>query len=152
MSGESTRYKNKLDALFEKVKEIQDMELKSEWAKYLCVLVSGYLEVSIREIHVEYARRRADENVTNYVSKTLDGFLNPKMNKILELISMFNKQISDEIKLLTNGELAASVDSIVNNRHNIAHGRNTSLSYVNIKTYYDNVVKVVRLLKEKLAE
>jgi hypothetical protein len=90
MSGESTRYKNKLDALFEKVKEIQDMELKSEWAKYLCVLVSGYLEVSIREIHVEYARRRADENVTNYVSKTLDG----SWNLLVCLISKYQMRLN----------------------------------------------------------
>ena len=143
---EIIRYQQRLDKLFDKIKDIQDIELQSHWARYLCILVSGYIETSIRSIYIEYARKRADSNIADFVSNTLKDFRSPNMNKILDLVHDFNPQWEVELKNFTDGELKDSVDSIVSTRHNIAHGRNVGISYVTIKKYYQNAIKVIELI------
>jgi hypothetical protein len=144
---EIIRYQQRLDKLFDKIKDIQDIELQSHWARYLCILVSGYIETSILSIYSDYAKKKASPNVSNFVSSILDRFQNPKMNKILELVHDFNPQWEAELKNFTDGELGDSVDSIVANRHNLAHGRqNVGISYVTIKKYYQNAIKVIELI------
>ena len=42
-------HKQRLDALFDKVKALDsEPELISHWSRYLCVLVSGFIEASVR--------------------------------------------------------------------------------------------------------
>ncbi|MFH1097963.1 MAG: HEPN domain-containing protein [Candidatus Desantisbacteria bacterium] len=141
-------HKDKIDSLFEKVKDIQDMELESEWAKYLCVLVSGYLEVSIRTIYIEYTQNKTHKNVANFVSSKLGGFQNPKMEMILQHAGAFNLDWRKELENIDD-EIKTSVDSIVNNRNKIAHGDNVDLSYVRIKEYYQNAIKMVQIMKDQ---
>ena len=143
---EITHYKQRLDSLFEKVRDIQDIELQSHWARYLCILVSGYIETSIRSIYSDYAKKKANPNVSNFVSNTLKDFRSPNMNKILELVHDFNPQWEAELKNFTDGELKDSVDSIVINRHHLAHGQNVGISYVTIQKYYQNAIKVIELI------
>jgi len=142
-------YQKRLDNLFEKVKDIPDLELQSHWARYLCVLASGYLETSVRAIYSEYSEKKANENVANYVNNRLERFQSPKMGNILELTGAFNQQWAADLETATEGELKASVDSIVTNRHNIAHGQNTGISYVTIHKYYQDAIKVVELIEEQ---
>ena len=146
---EVLRYKQRLDDLFEKVKDISDIELQSHWARYLCILVSGYLETSVRAIYREYSRKRADRNVENYVSSRLKWFQSPKMEPILQLTRAFSQQWAERLKIETDGELKISVDSIVDVRHNIAHGRDSGISYSRICDYYKNAVKVIELIEKQ---
>lgn len=146
---EVVRYQQRLDALFEKVEDISDIELQSHWARYLCILISGYLEISVRAIYSEYTSKRADENVANYVSNRLGSFQSHKMGNILELTRAFSRQWAEELEIATEGELKESVDIIVANRHNIAHGRDVGISYVAIREYYQNAVKVIELIEDQ---
>ena len=42
---EVIRYQQRLDDLFKKIVAFaEDIELQSHWARYLCILVSGFLE------------------------------------------------------------------------------------------------------------
>jgi len=148
MSGESVSYKKRLDALFDKVKEIQDIELQSEWAKYLCVLVSGFLEVSIRAIYTEYTRNKAHRNVANFVSSRLSGFQNPNMDMIFQRAGAFNQDWRKELESIDD-ELKASINSIVTLRNKIAHGDDVDLTYRRIKEYYQNAIKVLQFMENQ---
>ena len=63
--------KEQLDATFGRIGGIDhsEFELRADFARYLCVLVNGYLEQSIRNACAEYARMRAQPSVANYVVK-----------------------------------------------------------------------------------
>jgi hypothetical protein len=148
MSGESTKYKNKLDVLFGKVNEIQDIELQSEWAKYLCIRVSGYLELSIRTIYTEYAHKKAHKNVANFVSSRLGGFQNPNMELIFQRSGAFNSNWRKELESIDD-ELQESVNSIVNLRNAIAHGNDVGLTYKRIKEHYENAIKVLQIMENQ---
>lgn len=145
---EAVRYKQRLDHLFKQVSAFSgDIELQSHWARYLCILVSGFLETSVQAIYSQYAKERAAENVANYVTSRLRRFTNPNMEDILTLAAMFNQEWRDCLEVATEGELKEAVDSIVANRNQIAHGANVGITYVVIKRYYQSVVKVVDLIE-----
>jgi hypothetical protein len=57
--AEVKRLKQHLDATFQRIKGLPagvDMEIQSDFARYLCVLVSGYLEKSVAELVLQHAR------------------------------------------------------------------------------------------------
>ena len=149
---EVVRYQQRLDYLFEKVEDITDFELKSHWARYLCILVSGYLEISVRAIYGKYASDKAHKNVVNYVSSRLERFQSPKMGNIIDLTRAFNPQWAEELENSTEGELKDSVDSVVANRHNIAHVRNIGISYTRVRDYYQNTTKVLELIETQCSD
>jgi len=143
--------KQRLDTLFSKIKELpsDDFELKSHWARYLCILVSGFLETGIREIYAEYTRKKASPYVVNYVVAQLNSLQNPKMEKILQLARCFNPEWEKSLRESTEGELKDSVDSIVNNRNQIAHGKQTGITYNTISSYYNDAIKVIELIEKQ---
>jgi hypothetical protein len=148
---ELLRYKQRLDHLYKQVDLLpaDEPEVQAHWARYLCVLTSGFLETAIRRIYSKYAQDRSHAHVSRYVAKKLDRFTNPKMGRIIELTGLFNKEWAGELQQNTVGELKDAVDSVVDIRHHIAHGRDTNISYVRMRKYYDSVVRVVNLLEQQ---
>jgi hypothetical protein len=142
------RRKQKLDNLFKQIKAFQgDEELIAHWSRYLCVLVCGFLETAMFEIYYEFARNKSHGFIANYVQRQLRRFQNPKMEKIVSLAGAFNEIWRDELKQVTDGELKDAVDSIVNNRNNIAHGRNSDITFGRMEEYYRKAVKVIDLVE-----
>lgn len=151
---EILRYKRQLDDLFDKVSTLDsDPEMQSHWARYLCVRVSGFLEVAVSKTYKKYAKDKASPFVSNYVEKQLSSFQNPKMEKILNITKSFNPEWAKEIELelVNNSELKDSIDSIVDLRNKISHGdnSNSSLTYTKIKNYYRNALKLIQILEEQ---
>ncbi|MDX1995896.1 MAG: HEPN domain-containing protein [bacterium] len=148
MHPEVARYRNRLDNLFRKANALNhDFELLGHWSRYLCVLVSGYLEVAVYEIYSDYGAKRAAPEIANYVSSQLGEFQNPKMGKILTIVGGFNKEWRREIEDHPDyEEIKDAIDSIVNNRNKIAHGEDVNLSFHTLQPYYRNAVKLVEIL------
>jgi hypothetical protein len=140
------RQKQRLDELFKRASDMTDAELQSHWCRYLCVLVSGFIENSVEYCLAEYSRRRSNENVSNFIQAKLVSFQNPKMGAILELFGSFNAEWRERLEKATQGQLSDSVNSIIGNRHKIAHGDSVSLSLNSLKTYYADAIIVVGLL------
>ena len=75
--AEVTRLKQRLDATFQRVADIgSDLELQSDFAKYLCVLVSGYLESVVAELVLEHARRSGSPSLQRFVERNTRRFTN----------------------------------------------------------------------------
>lgn len=149
---EAIRYKARLDNLFGKITALSsDIELQAQWARYLCVLVSGFLETSVVAILARYSKEKAVPNVANYVGCQLDTFQNPTMGKILQLVNAFSQDWYDSLSAKTDGKLKSSVDSIAANRNQIAHGRDVGITYASIRTWYVDALEVVELLDTLVA-
>jgi RiboL-PSP-HEPN len=140
--------RKRLDALFEKASDLSnDAELLSHWAKYLCVLVCGFLENSVEMCLAEYCKKRGDENINNFVSTELRSFQNPRMGKIVELFGSFSKTWEEDLKNESAGRISDAVNSIVANRHMIAHGGTSQLAMSSLKGYYADVVRAVEIMR-----
>ena len=77
-------YVKRLDYLFGMGPgQIVEPELLAHWSRYMCVLVSGLLDVAIPELCTSYARNRSDPRVANFVHATLDNATNFKTERLL---------------------------------------------------------------------
>jgi len=70
------------------------------------------------------------------------------MGKIADLTRAFNAGWANELDSKTAGKLRDAVDSIVANRHQIAHGRDVGITYASIKNYYEDAIRVVEIIQE----
>lgn len=144
---DSVRYRSRLNHLFEQISAVDDIELMSHWARYLCVLLSGFIETSLQSIYCDYARRTSNTCVTNYVASKLRRFTNPNMQDILSLVSAFNPKWREDLENVTTEEIKDSIDSVIANRNQIAHGGDVGITYTRVKRYYENVIKLIDLIE-----
>jgi hypothetical protein len=68
------------------------------------------------------------------------------MPKIFELVATFNPDWEKSLKDALDERILDSVNSIVANRHHIAHGRDVGITYVRVKQYYEDAVKLIEAL------
>ena len=148
--------KKKLDQVFkdtdELLREINrhsiDLEMQSHLAKYLCVLVSGFLERSVRAILHDYVKAKSAPAISKYVEDQLQFFYNPKTNKILELVGAFSPNWRTSLETAIEDEVRDALDTIVENKNKIAHGRDSQITFVGIRAYYGRAAEILDLLEQ----
>lgn len=138
--------KQRIEQMLKIAQSCRDTEIQSHWARYLCVLISGFIENSVELCLSEYSRRNSNDVVANFVGCKLRGFQNPKIGPIIELFGSFNATWRGDLESATDGKLGDSINSIVGNRHSIAHGQSVSLSLGSLTAYYRDALKVIDLL------
>jgi hypothetical protein len=129
-----------------------NLELQAEWAKYICVLSAGFLENAIKEIYLDFANRKVSAPLAKYVSSTISPIRSPKSSRFLEIAGAFNSDWKDELENFgtLKGGLEA-IDSIMGNRHLIAHGKSkdSKMSLANLKEYLAKSADVLELIEEQ---
>lgn len=151
MQPDILRHQQHINDLFDKGKTLKgDAEVQSHFAKYLCVLVSGYIEKSVRVIFSSYAQNRSTPPLAKYVCDSVGDFQNAKMGKIIELFRSFDPSWAEALEQDTQGARKDAIDSVVANRHKIAHGDNSDISYVRMLGYWKFVKEVVDLIEGKV--
>lgn len=138
--------KQRLDSLFKKGELITDEEFKSHWAKYLCVLSSGYIENSCRLIISDFARKNSSPVIQDFIFRKIESITNLKHNNICELLNSFSDSWRSKYEENVTDEQVDAINSVVANRHQIAHGRNVGISYGVISKYYKEITKAVEVL------
>lgn len=129
---------------------LDQLELRSHWARYICVLSSGFLENALREIYSRYARSCSTPAVANYVEARLDWVQNPKASRFIETAQAFNKQWAVDLEAyLGQAGRKEAIDAIMANRHQIAHGKDSGITLVRIKDYLDKSVGVVEFIEDQ---
>jgi hypothetical protein len=126
-----------------------DPELQSDLARLLCISVCGFLENCLRLIYSEYAQLKSHPNIGNYVENQLDGFHNPNMEKILTLAGSFCPKWRKELEEFTKERIKASVDSLVANRHLLAHGESVGITVRAVKRQYEDVLELVNFIQRQ---
>jgi hypothetical protein len=113
-----------------------DTELQSQIARFLCVLSSGLMEQALIMILTEYAQKRCHADVSRYVSASLSRIRNAKFEDVLIVLRHFSPDWREHFEKKTAPEIKDAIDSIVNNRNQIAHGAQTGISLVTFMEYY----------------
>lgn len=120
-----------------------DLEFQADVAKHLCVLVSAFLENSIRYILADYVRSRSSATVAAYVEERLDYFYNAKMTKILELVGSFDSSWRAALESAIDTDLKDAADTIVENKNLVAHGKDSQITLARIKQYYGRALDLL---------
>ena len=148
---ELVRQKQRLDTLFKnRALASYDIELLSHWAKYLCVLVAGFLENSLKELYGEFAKRSASPQVASFASATLQRIRNADSDRFLNTAGGFSKAWKGDLKAFMdeNGRKEA-INSIIGQRHLIAHGRSSTITLAGLQEYVFKAVEVIDFIEEQ---
>lgn len=149
---EVNRQITKLKSIIRKIDEIHDcdIELLSHWGKYICILASGLLENSIKLIYSDFVRNCSPEPVAKYCIQHLNRIKNPKAEVFLSVARMFKNEWEEALSdfLNTNGQKDA-IDSIISNRHLIAHGKDSGITFHSIKIYLAKAIAVLEFIERQ---
>lgn len=127
---------------------LDQSEMRADMAKYACVLTSGLVEVSVRTLLRDWCTPRCHPISLRYVDSQLRQFQNPKIGVVLDLIGNFDEAWRTMLETRLSDEQKDAVNSVVANRHRIAHGDNVGLSLVPMRRYFYRCTEVVELVDE----
>lgn len=130
---------SEIDDLFVRAGVQTDIQVQSDYAKYLVVRVSGLVEQVMREVVLVYTSSQASARVANHVGWRMGTFQNPNVDRILQLVGSFDRafQITLEGSITTPERV--SLGSVRAQRNSVAHGQPSSISLSQISQYYADV-------------
>ena len=120
-----------------------DLELQSQIARFLCVLSSGLIEQAVIQTLSAYAKRQSHQNVARYVGSNITRLRNAKFEDVLIVLGHFNPEWREYFETSTPRDVKDAIDSIVNNRNQIAHGGQAGISLTTFMEYYKRVKSFV---------
>lgn len=147
---ETNRQLQKLKDLMKKTEELHSIsiEIQSHWAKYLCVYTAGFIENAVKEIFTGYVKKAASTPVGNYAGSVLQKIQNPKMNIIIQTASSFKKSWGEDIKAFAEEDgRGDAVDSIMQNRHLIAHGKDSGITVARLSQYIEKALELLEYIE-----
>ena len=139
------RHRKKIDRLLKNVPDDPSgsLELRAHWAKYTCVVMYGYIESAVQELLRTYTDERCPNEVTAFVSAQLKYFNSATAENIGRLIAAFDKGWESSLSSFLDDERKAAINSVVGNRHRIAHGLDVSVTIHQLSNWYPKVNEVI---------
>ncbi len=113
-----------------------DLEVQSDYAKFLVIRVSGIIEQTITEIVSSYAQSRAHQSIVEHVDWRMNAFQNPTIERILQLVGSFQRNWRTKLEAELTKEEREALGSINAQRNKIAHGQQSTISLGQIDQYY----------------
>ena len=137
--------RTRLTAAFARAKTLEgvDPEVKSDLARYLCVLVSGFVETAVAELAIEHCRSRSQRTVLSFSTSHLDRIQNLNAERLTQLVRSFDSRWATDLTTYLEGPRKEALDSVIGLRNQIAHGQSVGLSLGRITQYFDKIDEIV---------
>jgi len=127
-----------------------DLELQAHWARYICVRSSGFLENAIEEIFGAFVRGAASQPVVNFATRALGRVQNPKAGRFIEIAESFKPSWKAGLEgFLQDDGRDEAINSIMTNRHKIAHGEDSDITMARVIQYLNKSVKVLEFIEQQ---
>lgn len=146
------KYKSRITNLF-KSYEDSDPESQAHNAKYLAVLVSGYLEQAVKELLLHYAFQGSRPQISRYIEETWPISRNMNTKNINDILGHFNLKWSEDFLswLEQDDNRKSNINSIVRWRNGIAHGQEsntTGVTLVSVRNAFSTISDLVSLIDD----
>ncbi|MCP1232034.1 MAE_28990/MAE_18760 family HEPN-like nuclease [Acetobacter indonesiensis] len=127
-------YRARLEVLARKTP--LDPEEQADWAKYLSVLISGYIEQSLKEILLEFVSRHETSRLEKYISDTWPDSRNMRISNIESILKCFDSGWSIEFSSWINSKenYKSEINSLISSRNDIAHGKEANTTNVTLRS------------------
>jgi RiboL-PSP-HEPN len=131
---------------------IDNTDLLGHWGRYSCIVCAGYLEVALRQVIRDYVSGKATKEIQSYVLRDIESIQNPKAERFVSVMRSFNDDWALEMEkfFLNNQASKEAIDSLMANRHLIAHGRPCAISFGRVKDYFSSADKAIQRMSEIL--
>lgn len=141
------REKDKVLRVLELTKELEvdHDELHGHWGRYACLISAGYFEVALRLVLQKRIAKKSTPEIQNFVLQNLESIQNPKAERFSKVLRSFDSTWGEKIDIFfkENNEVKESIDSLMANRHLIAHGKSCSISAGRVLTYFNSANKAI---------
>jgi len=149
------KYKSRINGLFKTYEEENNLESQAHNAKYLAVLVSGYLEQAVKELLLHYSNQGSRSQIARYIEKTWPISRNMSSDNIKEILHQFNSEWSDEFLTWLEGKESRKthINSIVRWRNSIAHGQEsntTGVTLVSVRNAFNTIVELISFIESRV--
>lgn len=137
------RRRQKLEAAFTALHDVEiPGELIAHYSRYLCVLVSGHVEQSLKALVTQYCLKRSSPEVRRYVSRQLKWLSNVNTEKLKQLVESFDADWWVRLEAEHGDDLSA-FDSVAADRNAISHGDETGITIDRISQYFRQISRVL---------
>ncbi len=126
--------------------------------QYSLMRASGVTEYVYRSVIADYFSKFEDKRIDKFIEKQVRrGSNSSTYANMSDLLGKFDekwqKDFKKEVSARQNGKkLIAASNSLVSNRHQFAHGRDTIASFGDIQSYYIDVVELIRILDSVISK
>jgi hypothetical protein len=140
-------YRARLEGLAGKTPEEPDEQ--ADWAKYLCVLASGYLEQALKEILLEFASQHDANRLQNYIEATWPESRNMKTANIREILNHFDQGWSTSFDqwIVQGDQYKSEINSLISSRNDIAHGKEANTTNVTLRSTRNRIRIAIELVE-----
>lgn len=154
LAGDFRRINNRIKAI-ERASAADDAqeELISLSSSFLCVDICGRLEQNLKSMFSTFGSRKSDRVLDKSISKLVSYYQNPKPKNLLELIDLFDTELSvwlsEKWKENEEHEVAKKrLENLVDDRITLAHSKKTShnISITKLKNYFSEYTEIVAFL------
>jgi protein tyrosine phosphatase len=127
-------------------------ELQGHWGRYSCLLCAGYFEVALRLVIQRRIEKKSAPEIQRFVQQNLESIQNPKAERFSKVIRSFSQSWGDSLDqyFIDNVDVKEAIDSLMANRHLIAHGKSCSISVGRVTGYFKSADKAIDYLDDML--
>jgi hypothetical protein len=122
---------DKIDLLAKRAGELSvEMEfIRAELCKYCCILASAAIDVCVEDCLLEYSERGKDKRVSEFVKRQISRARNPTVGTLCAMLQSFDQDWGGRLEKYADDAVRSDIGSIVHNRNEIAHGRNSTITF-----------------------
>ena len=151
-SPELLAQKNKIEHIISEAEALPiDQEIGSHMAKYICILCSGFMENAVFYIYSSYAQSKINKrSILNYLDHQLLRINNPNSVRLKEIAKSFKISWAEDLVIFMQEEnRSTALNSIMRERHKIAHGRNSTITISTVKDYFEKCIEIVNFMESQ---
>lgn len=139
----------RLDEVFARAAGFADApDVEADYARYLCVLVTGFLEQAVEQVILGYVDNQGDPRLSRYIATTLRPMRNMRAQQILEMLGRFDDNWRAQLNAKLSIRHREAIGSVYASRNKIAHGEDVDLPYRQVRDDYALVKEAVGFLED----
>ena len=142
----------RLDETFSRAAKFSDEpEIEADYARYLCILVTGFLEQSVEQAILVYVDSQGNQRLSSYIAKTLIPRRSMRAERMLEIVGDFDQKWKARLALKLTSRHRDAIGSAYASRNKIAHGEDVDLPYRQVSHDYVLVKEAIGFIAEIIA-
>jgi RiboL-PSP-HEPN len=103
--------------------------VRAELCKYCCILTSAAIDVCVEDCLLEYSERGGDPRIGAFIKRQISRARNPTIGTLCTMLDSFDGAWRTGLEAYANESVRSDIGSIVHNRNEIAHGRNSTITF-----------------------
>jgi hypothetical protein len=117
--------------------------------KYSVIKSCGTIEISFKTLIADFCCKRSKPQVKNFLNKRVrENSANPSYRRILQILAEFDENwvtnFKAQMQALPNyNSITSSIQSLVDARNDFAHGGNPTITFTDIKNYFDESKQLI---------